>query len=597
MSCIVPHETPGWDRRGPNRPSDFGPRASGFRPGRLFLTGGLALLAGLSALRPVPINAAAGSAPYSIVDSKHNLSISGPGEVRATTEGDICIFCHAPHSKTGQSPLWNHELSSASYTPYKSSTLKATVGQPTGSSKLCLSCHDGTVALGMVRSRSTPIQMRTPSGLLPIGRGRMGTDLSGHHPISFTYDNTLVTTKGELRDPATLNQQVRLDHDKQMQCTSCHDPHRDQYGKFLVKDNKASALCLDCHAPSYWNNSAHALSRATWNGSGRDPWPHTTGTTVADNACENCHTPHDAGIKPRLLIFDKPEDNCLVCHNGTVAAKNLTAEFNKASTHPVLATSSLHDEAEGFVFSGSRHASCMDCHNPHAVVGGDAKGTGLSGALAQVKGVSVNGAPLEVAAHEYEICFRCHAESGTRGTSKVLRQFSQPSTRVEFNPANASYHPVVAPSKSSQSRTLVSTWSGVQQILCTDCHNNDQGPGAKGAGPNGPHGSVYAPILERNLNQTDFQPESANAYALCYKCHSQGVLMADRLHSRHVREEQTSCSTCHDAHGVQTQPNLINFNTLYVTPNAGRIAYTDRGAGRSTCTLTCHGVSHDNKSY
>ena len=120
---------------------------------------------------------------------------------------------------------------------------------------------------------------------------------------------------------------------------------------------------------------------------------------------------------------------------------------------------------------------------------------------------------------------------------------------MAFNPGNASYHPVAAPAKSSQSRTLVASWSGTQQMLCTDCHNNDQGPGAKGAGPNGPHGSQYAPLLERYLNQADYQAENANAYALCYKCHSQGVLMGDRLHSRHVRDNQTACSTCHDAHG------------------------------------------------
>jgi len=41
----------------------------------------------------------------SIVNSKHNLSFSGPGDIRSATEGEICVFCHAPHSRTGQSPL------------------------------------------------------------------------------------------------------------------------------------------------------------------------------------------------------------------------------------------------------------------------------------------------------------------------------------------------------------------------------------------------------------------------------------------------------------------------------------------------------------
>jgi hypothetical protein len=130
-------------------------------------------------------------------------------------------------------------------------------------------------------------------------------------------------------------------------------------------------------------------------------------------------------------------------------------------------------------------------------------------------------------------------------------------------------------------------------MLCTDCHNNDQGPGASGNGPNGPHGSRYQPLLERNLVQSDFQPENSTTYALCYKCHNEGVLLADPLHSKHVRDEKTACSTCHDAHGVQTQPHLINFNTIYVKPLNGRISYIDNGSGQSTCVLLCHGSAHN----
>jgi len=559
---------------------------------RRLLLPGLALLV----LQATPLHAAVGD-PYSIVNSKHNLSISGPGAVRASTEGDICIFCHAPHGKNGQIPLWNRQDSQATYKPYTSSTLKATVGQPTGSSKLCLSCHDGTVALGMVLNRSTPIQMRNSIGPIPVGATRIGTDLTGHHPVSFTYDNALVTADGQLRDPMTLQQQVRLDQDKQVQCTSCHDPHRNQFSSFLVVDNTASALCLDCHAPAFWNNSVHAMSRATWNGSGLNPWPHTTAKTVAANGCENCHTPHAAGTPPRLLNFAKVEDNCLVCHNGTVAAKNLTPEFSKASVHPVLTTSYLHDEAENVMSPNGRHSACADCHNPHATTATTSKATGLSGSLLQVKGESIGGAPLTAVNHEYEICFRCHAENGGHSTSQIVRQFSQPNIRLQFSPGNSSYHPVVAPSKSIQDRTLLSTASSSQIMLCTDCHNNDQGPGAKGSGPNGPHGSIYTPILERNLTQMDNQPESPFAYALCYKCHSESVLMGDQLHGTHVRDHQAACSTCHDSHGVQTQPHLMNFNTLYVTAAAGRISYIDQGGGHGSCTLTCHGSAHNNKTY
>ena len=426
-----------------SKPRLHHPSAKGHKLGRAH---GLLLAVGwvgLGLWRPAAVNAAAAAAtPYSIVNSKHNLSVSGPGSVRSTTEGEVCIFCHTPHSKAGQVPLWNHDMSTATYTPYRSSTLKATVGQPTGDSKLCLSCHDGTVALGMVRSRSTPIPMRSSAAAMPVGRSRIGTDLSGHHPISFTYDNALVTANGELHDPTTLQQQVRLDKQRQVQCTSCHDPHRDQYGKFLVKDNYGSALCLDCHVPKAWNSSAHAVSSAAWNGSGKNPWPHTPGTTVAANACENCHTPHSAGTKPRLLNFAKPEDNCLVCHSGTVAKKNLASEFNKASVHPVLTTASLHDAAEGTISTS----------NPHATTTTAAAGNGLPGSLNQVKGISSGGGPLTVATKEYELCFRCHGSSGARSSAHVTRQVAQPDVRLQFSPANASYHPVVSAAKSASSR-------------------------------------------------------------------------------------------------------------------------------------------------
>ena len=36
----------------------------------------------------------------SIVNSKHNLSLSGPGDIKSATEADVCIFCHTPHNAT-----------------------------------------------------------------------------------------------------------------------------------------------------------------------------------------------------------------------------------------------------------------------------------------------------------------------------------------------------------------------------------------------------------------------------------------------------------------------------------------------------------------
>jgi predicted CXXCH cytochrome family protein len=534
-----------------------------------------------------------------IISSKHNLSVSGPGAIKAVAETEICLFCHTPH-RASEIPLWGHALSSATYTPYQSSTLRASVGQPAGASKLCLSCHDGTVALGMVSTRAAPIEMQSGITTLPAGRARLGTDLSDDHPVSFVYDSALAAADGQLRDPATLTGRVRLDHDRQLQCTACHDPHNDAFGKFLVQDNHASALCLTCHSPDYWQNSAHRNSNKTWNGAGLDPWPNTDATTVAANACENCHAPHDAGTRARLLTFADEEQNCFSCHNGNVAAQNIQTEFNKPSVHPIFSTRGVHDPTED-PLNPTRHVECADCHNPHAARSGPATAPNAAGALAGVAGLSTAGTLVQPVTAEFELCYRCHADSIARGPARVTRQFVQTNTRLEFDPASASFHPVETIGKNPNVPSLLAPWTASSRMYCTDCHNNNQGPGANGAGPKGPHGSVYTPILERELVLSDFNAENYSLYALCYKCHDRNSILSDQSfkeHKKHIVDKRTACTTCHDPHGVEGKTHLINFNTLYVTPSSnGRLEFLDNGTFRGTCSLTCHGEDHRAESY
>jgi hypothetical protein len=77
----------------------------------------------------------------SVVNTPHNLSAGGPGSVRASSEQQVCIFCHTPHHASSTQPLWNRRSLPGGYTPYRSTSLDAQPGQPTGPSKLCLSCH------------------------------------------------------------------------------------------------------------------------------------------------------------------------------------------------------------------------------------------------------------------------------------------------------------------------------------------------------------------------------------------------------------------------------------------------------------------------
>jgi predicted CXXCH cytochrome family protein len=535
-----------------------------------------------------------------IRQSLHNLSASSPGLVKAATATEICFFCHTPHGVKAQAPMWNHFDSGAVYTPYNSSTKKATIGQPTGVSKLCLSCHDGTVALGMVRKRSPGRQKQSQMAALPSGAAQLGTDLSDDHPISFVYDSALVMANGQLKDPGTLTGPVRLDKDKQVQCTSCHTSHDNRYGKFLVQNNFASALCVACHSQNRWDTSSHRISNKTWNGVLPNPWPHTAEKTVMANGCENCHRPHSAGTKPRLLNFPGEEPNCYSCHNGNVASKNIQSEFSKVSVHPVELTTGVHDPTENPI-NPPRHVECVDCHNPHAANKQKATAPTAPGTLAGVVGISSSGTPVKQIANEYELCFRCHADNPAGRPALVERQFVELNTRLEFAPSAASFHPVETMGKNQHVPSLISPWTTSSLVYCTDCHSSNAGPDAGGNGPKGPHGSAYAPILERRLELTDNQTESPNAYALCYKCHSRASLLGDqsfKFHNKHVAGAKTACTTCHDSHGVTKASHLINFNTLYVTKSSsGRLEFIDNGTYRGTCYLSCHGKDHNPLSY
>lgn len=178
-----------------------------------------------------------------ITGSKHDFSQEG------WSGGEICVACHAPHNNidVADAPLWNHTVSEAVYELYTSPTLTADdLTQPGGVSKLCLSCHDGTVAVDAFGGSE---------GTHTIGEGfNLGTDLGDDHPISFTYDSELALEDGGLHDPASavsgLGGTIEADmlFAGRMECASCHDVHNKYDLQGLLKvANDGSALCLTCH--------------------------------------------------------------------------------------------------------------------------------------------------------------------------------------------------------------------------------------------------------------------------------------------------------------------------------------------------------------
>jgi predicted CXXCH cytochrome family protein len=180
-----------------------------------------------------------------IVGSAHDFS-----DDSWNTTGQICLVCHTPHNadvSVTNAPLWNHETTIATFTTYTSATMQATTGQPDASSKLCLSCHDGTVAVDNFGGEAGGTHFLT-------GRTLIGTNLSDDHPLSFVYDAALASADGGLYDPTNTNSGLggTIDNDmlidRKVQCASCHDVHNGSgVAKLLRKSNSSSDLCLTCH--------------------------------------------------------------------------------------------------------------------------------------------------------------------------------------------------------------------------------------------------------------------------------------------------------------------------------------------------------------
>jgi predicted CXXCH cytochrome family protein len=166
---------------------------------------------------------------------------------RAWAAGEICIVCHVPHNSNRtvpDAPLWGHAITTKVFTPYTTTTMKAVVGQPDGATKLCLSCHDGTVAIDSIIGR--------------VGTSFIGDKIdlrgSGHwqHPMSIIYDTNLSIADTRLNDPAKTITSLKgtIAHDllknNKVQCTSCHDVHNNTGIGTLLYMNE-STLCKTCH--------------------------------------------------------------------------------------------------------------------------------------------------------------------------------------------------------------------------------------------------------------------------------------------------------------------------------------------------------------
>lgn len=575
-------------------------------------------------------------------------------------------------------------------------------------STLCLSCHDGTVAGSpgaLAAYGQVPMTGQMYAADVLGSNLSVMHPVSFVLPLKTAPDLVPSLTANP---PTTADQtgKVRLIKGN-VECTSCHNPHVQNIDpnnpNFLAIDNSSSALCLACHTtvptgtgmglanPLYrpvraaqtgatpltasnatgstnplagWFTSIHAtatnrvtpmvtvesnslVSRRT----ALNPRQASMGSygTVAKNGCSSCHTPHNAQ-ESHALLRATDDQVCLTCHNGSSNTSppipNILAELIAPKNgHAFSPDNSPHLAHEGALLNQNRHASCVDCHNPHSTnrVASFPPAPAIRLSQNLVEGISATDGVTVVnpAVNQYENCLRCHGNStGKRAKAnfgylplRVVSASDALNVIPEFSSTATSSHPVThdrtspfpQPSLRQNMRNLDGRSQGhsmSSRLLCTDCHNSDDNREFGGNGPNGPHGSVFAHILERryefsqapapgrlvtnlfpNPNLSAEGGVNGGPYALCAKCHDLARIMNDGSfseHARHVMQDGFSCSVCHTAHGMGTQSGsisgerLVNFDLRVVAANGPVPASYSRAT--NSCSLVCHDHPHQLRS-
>jgi len=161
-------------------------------------------------------------ASASILGSKHDLR----GSSSFGNPQEVCKVCHIPHLSTAPAYL------AAPGRVYAGGTLTfygGSVGQPTNSSQVCLSCHDGTLAPSV---------------------GTTSTDYTHTHPFSVVYPTRTGYAPAVAGQITGAYGTVKIEGtgNKRIECGTCHNPHEKGISQnFLVIENTNSNLCLTCH--------------------------------------------------------------------------------------------------------------------------------------------------------------------------------------------------------------------------------------------------------------------------------------------------------------------------------------------------------------
>jgi predicted CXXCH cytochrome family protein len=204
--------------------------------------------------------------PHNLTRPASNTNPDMVGRIR--NYGEICTYCHTPHGGPNwqgapRAPLVNRPRPNPQYRmPEFGAQRMIQDAAPSDRSRICLSCHDGSVGLDQIANLPNTYTGAGPaaqtidecegchSGGSPAGGVNwegvwIAPDMRKQHPFSVLYDPT--------RRPGAFNAAVGgavgglpLWNGK-AECATCHEPHSERNRYFLRVPNVSNSMCLICH--------------------------------------------------------------------------------------------------------------------------------------------------------------------------------------------------------------------------------------------------------------------------------------------------------------------------------------------------------------
>ncbi len=445
---------------------------------------------------------------------------------------------------------------------------------------------------------------------------------AGANPNSAAGHQLLGSTPDSIHGPFTTTTDS---------CAACHRTHADPNVTMAPQVDPVATLCFSCHdgtgaspnvyneyysgtnpdgTPLYSNNSA---TRSIFTHDALSTSNHQGPTVDAEGTTE---------IVDEFSHVLNRHSECTDCHNPHSSDTSASTQTSTGWTAP----------------------------------GRVAAATGVSvvnGAAGSEPAYTLRGAAGDPITLEYQLCFKCHS-----GYTTLPSNSGFPSSQwyldkgMEFNPANGSTHPVEAAGSNNTAKmddslggaSPYKLWSftSTSTIRCTNCHAGGTITPAGGAGQiSQPHavenrGILLAPYRDRVLRSRADPNYSDADFQLCYGCHTNIPFTTETttatnfaFHYKHMSgiggvgsvaagtnidtpgdgAGNAICAECHyRLHSSQSMvgpqdlsgTRLVSFPPSVEPVDVGgvpTIKWDSTSTGHGTCTLLCHGKTHNAQPY